>query len=186
MRRKTLKRRTRETKVRVSINLDGTGRYDVRLGEPFAKHMLESFARFGQFDLVVDAGGDMSHHVVEDVAITLGRAVREALRNRPVHRVGWACLPMDEALALVAVDLIDRPFCDVELPDETEMCVHLLRSFALEAGITLHNVVLKGTNAHHIAEATFKALGLALHQATRPTAALRSTKSTVTWTSPRC
>jgi imidazoleglycerol-phosphate dehydratase len=88
---------------------------------------------------------------------------------------------MDEALVLVAVDLIDRPFCDVDLPDETEMCVHILRSFALEAGITLHNTVLKGTNAHHIAEATFKALGVALHQATRPTETLRSTKSKVRW-----
>ncbi len=181
MRRKTLKRRTRETKVRVSIDLDGTGRYDVRLGEPFAKHLLESFARFGKFDLVVDAGGDMDHHVVEDAAITLGRAVREAIRCRPVQRVGSACMPMDEALVLVAVDLIDRPFCDVELPAAMEMCGHMLRSFAMEAGITLHNVVLKGTNAHHVAEATFKALGIALHQATRPTETLRSTKSKVRW-----
>jgi imidazoleglycerol-phosphate dehydratase len=181
MRKKTVKRSTRETKVRVTIDLDGTGRYDVRLGEPFAKHMIESFARFGKFDVTVDAGGDMDHHVVEDVAITLGRALRAALKDRPVQRVGSAVLPMDEALVLVAVDLIDRPFCDVELPEETEMCVHFLRSFAMEAGITLHNVVLKGKNAHHVAEATFKALGAALHQATRPAEALRSTKSRVKW-----
>jgi imidazoleglycerol-phosphate dehydratase len=181
MRKKTVKRSTRETKVRVTIDLDGTGRYDVRLGEPFAKHMIESFARFGKFDVTVDAGGDMDHHVVEDVAIVLGRALRAALKDRPVQRVGWAVLPMDEALVLVAVDLIDRPFCDVELPDEVEMCGHMLRSLAMEAGITLHNVVLKGTNAHHVAEATFKALGVALHQATRPAEALKSTKSRVKW-----
>ena len=180
-RKSTRNRSTRETKVRVTIDLDGTGRYDVRLGEPFAKHMFESFARFGRFDLVVDAGGDMDHHVVEDAAITLGRAFREALKGRPVQRVGSACMPMDEALVLVAVDLIDRPFCDVELPDETELCGHMLRSFAMEAGITLHNVVLKGKNAHHVAEATFKALGAALHNATRPAEALRSTKSNVKW-----
>jgi imidazoleglycerol-phosphate dehydratase len=88
---------------------------------------------------------------------------------------------MDEALVLVAVDLISRPFCDVDLPDELEMCGHFLRSFAMESGVTLHNVVLKGKNAHHIAEATFKALGLALYQATRPAEALRSTKSRVRW-----
>jgi imidazoleglycerol-phosphate dehydratase len=182
MRRKTTaKRRTRETKVRVTVDLDGSGRYDVRLGEPFAKHMLESLARFARFDMTVDAGGDMDHHVVEDAAITLGRAFREALRNRPVQRVGWAVVPMDEALVLVAVDLIDRPLCDVELPGEMEMCEHMLRSFAMESGITLHNAVLKGRNAHHIAEATFKALGLALQQATRPAEALRSTKSRVKW-----
>lgn len=181
MRKQTLKRRTRETDVRVTLDLDGQARYRIRVGDVFLRHMLESFARFGRFDLTVDAGGDMAHHVVEDVAITLGRAFREALKGRPVQRVGWACLPMDEALVLVAVDLIDRPFCDVELPEAMEMCAHVLRSFAMEAGITLHNVVLKGKNAHHVAEATFKALGLALHQATRPAEALRSTKSRVRW-----
>lgn len=181
MRQRTRKRKTRETDVRVTIRLDGRGRYDVRMGDVFAKHMVESFARFGQFDLTVHAGGDMAHHVVEDVAITLGRAFREALKDRPVQRVGYAYVPMDEALVLVAVDLIDRPYCDVTLPDDMEMCEHFLRSFAMESGITLHNAVLKGKNSHHIAEATFKALGLALYQATRPAAGLKSTKSRVKW-----
>jgi imidazoleglycerol-phosphate dehydratase len=123
----------------------------------------------------------MDHHIVEDVAITLGRAFREALKDRPVQRVGWACLPMDEALVLVAVDLIDRPYCAVDFPDEMEMCEHVLRSFAMEAGITLHAMTLRGKNAHHIVEAAFKALGMALHQATRPAGSLKSTKSRVRW-----
>ena len=181
MRKRTRKRRTRETDVRVTVNLDGSGRYDVRVGDAFVKHMIESFARFGLFDLTVESKGDMDHHIVEDVAITLGRAFREALKDRPVRRVGHAYVPMDEALVLVAVDLIDRPFCDAKLPDDMEMCEHVLRSFAMESGITLHGVTVRGRNSHHIAEAMFKALGIALHQATRPLGALVSTKSRVSW-----
>ncbi len=179
MRKKTMKRKTRETDVEVRVDLDGTGSSDVRIPDKWLKHMLESLARFGRFDLTVKARGDFQHHINEDVAITLGKAFRDALANRPVQRVGTGTVAMDDALVMVCVDLVDRPYCDVTLPDE--MLVHVLRSFAMEARITLHNVIFKGKNFHHINEASFKALGIALHQATRPSESLLSTKQTVRW-----
>lgn len=181
MRSKRLKRKTKETEVDVKIGLDGTGRSSIDIPDKWLKHMLESVARFGKFDLAVKAAGDFNHHVVEDVAITLGRALREALKGRPVQRVGTATVPMDDALVTVAVDLVDRPYCAVELPDE--MLEHFMRSLAMEARITLHSLVHRGKNFHHINEAAFKALGMALHLATRPAAVLRSTKGSVKWKS---
>ena len=141
--------------------------------------MLESVARFGKFDLSIRAKGYFNHHVIEDVAIAFGRALREALKNRPVQRVATATVPMDDALVTVALDLVDRPYCHVDLPDE--MLEHFLRSFAMEARLTLHNVIVRGKNFHHIIEATFKALGMALHEATRPASTLKSTKGKVKW-----
>lgn len=181
MRRKSVRRKTRETSIQVRVNLDGSGGSDISMPDRWLKHMLESVARFGRLDLRIRASGDFNHHVNEDVAITLGRAFRDALRGRPVQRVGTATVPMDDALVTVSVDLVDRPYCHVELPDE--MLEHFLRSFAMEARITLHNVVVRGKNFHHVNEATFKALGLALHAATRPAATLRSTKGRVKWNS---
>lgn len=174
MRRAKQSRATRETRIVANLNLDGSGVYNVVLPDRWVKHMVESLARFARFDLTLKASGDLKHHIIEDVAITLGRTFRAALKDRPVQRVGSAHVAMDEALVLAAVDLVDRPYVDVSLPDE--MLEHFLRSFAHEARITLHNVVMKGRNAHHINEATFKAIGLALHQATRPSGTLVSTK----------
>ena len=179
MRRKRIKRKTRETQVGVQVDLDGTGRYSIQIPDKWLRHMLESVARFGLFDLKIQANGDFDHHIIEDVAITLGRAFREALQGRPVRRVGTASVPMDDALVTVSVDLVDRPYCEVQLPDE--MLEHFLRSFAMEARLTLHNLVHRGKNFHHINEATFKALGLALREATRPAAELKSTKGRVRW-----
>jgi imidazoleglycerol-phosphate dehydratase len=178
-RKKRLVRKTKETHVAIEIGLDGTGKYAIDLPDKWLKHMLESVARFGKFDLRIKANGDFGHHIIEDVGITLGKALKEALKNRPVQRVGSATLPMDEALVSVAVDLVDRPYCQVDLPDE--MLEHFLRSFAMEARITLHSIVLRGKNFHHINEATFKALGMALHQATRLAGELQSTKGKVRW-----
>lgn len=174
-----MKRKTKETDVSVRIGLDGPARYAIDVPDKWLRHMLESLARFGEFDLAVKAQGDFSHHVIEDVAITLGGALRAALKNRSVKRVGSATLPMDETLVTVAVDLVDRPYCQAELPDE--MLEHFLRSFAMESRITLHVVVVRGKNFHHINEAAFKALGMALHQATRKAASLKSTKGKVRW-----
>jgi imidazoleglycerol-phosphate dehydratase len=179
MRTKRLQRRTKETDVTVRVDLDGAGACAISIPDKWLKHMLESVARFGRFDLRIEAAGDFNHHVAEDVAITLGRAFKDALKDRPVQRVGAATVPMDDALVTVSVDLVDRPYCQVDLPDE--MLEHFLRSFAMEARITLHNVVHRGKNFHHVNEATFKALGLALHQATRPAEVLRSTKGRVRW-----
>ena len=178
-RSKNLKRKTKETDVSVRLGLDGTGKYSIDIPDRWLKHMLESVARFGKFDLEVKATGDFNHHVVEDVGITLGKALKDAIKHRPVQRVGSATLPMDDALVTVSVDLVDRPYCQVDLPDE--MLEHFMRSFAMEARITLHNLVHRGKNFHHINEACFKALGMALHQATRPSGTLQSTKGKVRW-----
>ena len=180
-RKQTQKRSTRETKIRVTLDLDGSGKSDVRMSprSKFLKHMIESLAKFARFDLAVRSSGDFQHHEEEDVAITLGRTLREALADRPVKRVGHAMVAMDDAVVTVVVDLVDRPYVEVSLPDE--MLVHFLRSFGTEARITMHNIVHRGRNSHHIQEATFKALGLALRDATRPAEALLSTKSKVRW-----
>ena len=178
-RSKRLSRRTKETDVTVKLDLDGTGKYAIDLPDKWLRHMLESVARFGKFDLEIKASGDFNHHIVEDVALTIGKALRNALQKRPVQRVGTATIPMDEALVTVSVDLVDRPYCQVDLPDE--MLEHFFRSLALEARITLHNLVHRGKNFHHINEATFKAFGMALHQATRPASELQSTKGKVRW-----
>lgn len=180
-RKKRLKRKTKETDIAVQIDLDGTGKSQVSIPDRWLKHMVESLARFSKFDLRIDADGDFHHHINEDVAITLGRAFKEALRDRPIQRIGTATVPMDDALVTVSLDLVDRPYCHVDLPDE--MLVHFMRSFAMEARITLHNIVVRGENFHHINEACFKALGMALHEATRPTEKLRSTKGRVNWKS---
>ena len=178
-RSKRLSRKTKETDVSVKLDLDGTGKYSIQLPDKWLKHMLESVARFGKFDLEIKADGDFNHHIVEDVALTIGKVLREALKGRPVQRIGTATIPMDEALVTVSVDLVDRPYCQVDLPDE--MLEHFFRSLALEARITLHNLVHRGKNFHHINEATFKAFGMALHQATRPAGELQSTKGKVRW-----
>jgi imidazoleglycerol-phosphate dehydratase len=178
-RSKNLKRKTKETDIEVRLGLDGTGTYSIDIPDRWLKHMLESVARFGRFDLEIRASGDFNHHVVEDVGITLGKALKDALKGRPVQRVGSATLPMDDALVTVSVDLVDRPYCQVDLPDE--MLEHFLRSFAMEARITLHNLVHRGKNFHHVNEACFKALGMALHQATRQAGTLQSTKGKVRW-----
>jgi imidazoleglycerol-phosphate dehydratase len=178
-RSKRISRKTKETDVTVKLDLDGTGKYSIDLPDKWLKHMLESVARFGKFDLEIKAAGDFNHPIVEDVALTIGKVLREALQKRPVQRVGTATIPMDEALVTVSVDLVDRPFCQVDLPDE--MLEHFFRSLALEARITLHNLVHRGKNFHHINEATFKAFGMALHQATRPAGELQSTKGKVHW-----
>ena len=179
-----LVRESRETRIEVELELDGSGKYQVECPDPFLRHMMETLARFAGFDVRISAAGDDAHHISEDLAITLGRALREALGTRPIRRIGFAYVPMDEALALVAVDLVDRPFAEVALPEE--QFVHFLRSFALEGKFTLHNQTLRGRDNHHIIEANFKALGLALHDATREVSGeVRSTKGSAKFKGPR-
>lgn len=173
----TIQRQTAETDVTVEINLDGTGRHRIATGIPFFDHMLTHVAVHGLLDLEVQASGDLevdAHHTVEDVGIVLGLALREALGDKTgIRRYASVALPMDEALALVAVDCSGRGFLafnaafpvskigdfDVELVEE------FLRALAVNAGITLHVRLLAGNNAHHMAEAIFKGLGRALGDA---------------------
>jgi imidazoleglycerol-phosphate dehydratase len=176
-RKAKLERSTREPKVTAELNIDGSGKFDVKCDIQFLKHMCETLARYADFDLKLSAAGDNDHHVIEDTAITLGEALKKAIGEAPVERTASCILPMDDALVMVSIDLVDRPYCDADCPDD--LYAHFFRSFAMSAGITLHIVEIRGFDDHHIIEASFKALGKALNAATRPRKALLSTKDAV-------
>ncbi|SDF35558.1 imidazoleglycerol-phosphate dehydratase HisB [Sporolituus thermophilus] len=175
----TVERQTAETQVKATINLDGAGRAEISTGIGFFDHMLSLFAKHGLFDLMVAAKGDLivdGHHTVEDTGIVLGRTVAQALGDKQgIRRYGTAFVPMDEALAMVALDISGRPYLHFEaaFPGErigdmaSELVEEFLRAFAVHAALTLHVRLLYGHNAHHMAEAIFKALGRALDEATR-------------------
>jgi imidazoleglycerol-phosphate dehydratase len=177
MRMSSLKRKTGETSVEVSLGLDGDGTYSVSTGIGFLDHMLALFARHSLIDLEVQAHGDLQvdmHHTVEDVGITIGQALSRALaERRGVRRYGSAHIPMDEALTRVALDLSGRPHLVWNVafsrPSIGDFDVELLRewfqAFVLNAGITMHVETLHGDNSHHIAESCYKALAHALRQA---------------------
>lgn len=172
-------RRTGETDVRVQLDLDGAGTAEIETGVGFLNHMLTLFARHGRFDLTVQATGDThvdDHHTTEDVGIVLGMALRDALGDKHgVARYGHAYVPMDEALVRTALDLSGRPYFvyDVTVSSakvgtfDTELVEHFCRSVAFHALMTLHIDALRGENTHHILEAVFKSLAVALHDASR-------------------
>lgn len=172
-------RQTRESRVEVLLNVDGSGRSDIATGIGFLDHMLDSLTRHARFDLTLKAEGDLhvdQHHTAEDVGITLGQALNEALAERKgIRRFGDATVPLDEALSHVAIDLGGRPYASIDLPFRgsmigglsSEMITHLLQSFAIDGRFALHVRLLAGENDHHRAEATFKALARALDDATR-------------------
>src|SRR5436190_10211707 len=170
-------RKTKETNVTLSLNLDGSGRGSASSGVGFFDHMLDLLARHSLIDLTVDAKGDLAvdaHHTVEDVGIVLGQAIEKALADkRGIYRYGWALVPMDESLAHVAIDLSGRPafVFKVKFPRGTigefpvELVEEFFKSLATNAKMNLHISVPYGTNNHHIAEAIFKATAKALRQA---------------------
>ncbi len=170
-------RRTRETQISVDLDIDGTGRFEVESNVMFLKHMVETLARYASFDLKVSAFGDNDHHIIEDTAITLGRALQEALGGGPIERMATATVPMDDALVMTSLDLVDRPYADVDCPSPEFH--HFFRSFAMSAGMTLHVVVMRGFDEHHIIEAGFKSMGKALKEAVKARDAELSTKDTV-------
>ncbi len=196
MRKSTISRRTSETNIMLSLNFDGSGQANIATGIGFLDHMLRHIAVHGLFDLDVKASGDLEidpHHTVEDVGIVLGQAFDQALGDRRgIVRMGSAYVPMDEALAFVAVDLSGRPYAVIRaewhtpsiglLP--TALIPHFLESFAFNAKINLHARVEYGRDDHHRAEALFKALGRALDAATvidpRRVGSIPSTKGTLT------
>jgi len=169
-----VERKTAETDISLTLRLDSQGTPDIRTGIPFFDHMLTLFAKHGLLDLSVTAKGDIEvdyHHTVEDVGITLGQALAKALGEKAgIRRYGHAYVPMDEALARVVVDCSGRPFLAYEAPRGVEavglfpfqLVEEFLRALAVNAGLTLHVSVLAGRDAHHMAEAVFKALGRAL------------------------
>ena len=176
------RRATKETAVEVSIDLDGRGDTLISTGLPFYDHMLDQLGRHGGFDLTVKADGDLhvdSHHTVEDVAISLGEAFREALGDKAgVRRFASGSFPLDEALVDVALDLSGRPFVvwEVAMPEslplgtppfDPQLAEHAVSSFATAAGITLHVTLRHGRNVHHVIEATFKGVARCLRDAVR-------------------
>jgi imidazoleglycerol-phosphate dehydratase len=172
---KEIVRETRETSVRVGVALGGTP-HDIRTSVPFLDHMLVTLGRYGGIGLLVEARGDLRHHIVEDVAIAIGAAVRQTLPNE-CARYGNALVPMDDALLQLALDLGGRHYYRGPLP--STLYDHWMRSFAEHAQCTLHIRVLRGKDRHHIVEAGFKALGFALRDAVAPVAEIMSTKGAV-------
>ena len=171
----SLTRETRETNITVTLDR-GTGRATVDTSIPFLDHMLTAFARYSGLDLECRARGDLTHHTLEDVAIVVGAALAELL-PATAARYGDRTVPMDDALVQCAIDLGGRPYYRGPLP--SSLYDHWMRSFADNAKATLHLVVLRGEDRHHIVEAAFKALGLAVRDALVDTGAVFSTKGSV-------
>lgn len=174
----TVERKTKETDITIILNLDGTGKSDISTGIGFFDHMLEGFAKHGFFDLKVKVKGDLTvdgHHTAEDTGIVLGQAIKNALSDKKgIRRYGSFMLPMDDALALCAIDLCGRPYfvyeCDYTVDRIGEMDTELIREFfyavSYSSGMNLHLKMLSGINNHHMAEAMFKAFAKALDEAT--------------------
>ena len=190
MRTATFTRTTKETDIRLTVCLDGSGKTELSTGVGFFDHMLDALSRFAQFDLTLTCTGDLhvdEHHTIEDVGICLGKAIREALGDRGgIRRVGSAYMPMDEALAFAAIDISGRPYLAYTAEYATlrcgdmgvQMAEDFFRAVAVNAGLTVHLNVLAGRNDHHKLEALFKAFGLALRDAVRVDANIQGVLST--------
>ena len=177
MRKAEIQRDTKETQIRVAVDLDGAGKASLASGIPFLDHMLDQLARHGALDLDLRAKGDLqidAHHTVEDIGITLGMAVAKALGDKKgIRRFGHAYIPMDETLSRCAIDLSNRPYLiwkvDFKTPKvgdmDTELFKEFHHAFAMNCGACVHLECLYGTNSHHIAESGFKALARALRHA---------------------
>jgi len=185
-----IKRDTKETQIRVKLNLDGSGAGKIDTGVPFLDHMLDQVARHGVFDLEIEAKGDLhidAHHTVEDIGITLGQAFVKALGGKEgIRRYGHAYVPLDEALSRVVVDLSGRPGLDFKIDFararigefDVDLVHEFFQGFINHALVTLHVDNLKGDNAHHQAETAFKAFGRALRMAVEPDARMKGVPST--------
>jgi imidazoleglycerol-phosphate dehydratase len=180
MRQATIERKTAETDISVTVNLDGTGKYDNQTGVGFFDHMLDQLSRHSLIDMTIRATGDThidDHHTVEDTGIAIGQALTAALGDkRGINRYGSCLLPMDDTLVRCALDLSARPFLvwNVDLPTQkigtfdTELVREFFQALSTHGGITLHIDCLHGVNSHHIAEATFKSVARALRAAVEP------------------
>jgi len=174
-----VERKTKETDISLRFNVDGSGQSNIKTGIGFFDHMLVLFTKHGLFDLDLEAKGDLevdAHHTVEDVGLALGQALREAIGDKKgMTRYGWCLLPMDDALARIALDCSGRPYLAYEAPEEAgpienfpfQLIEEFLRAFTVQGGLNLHVALLDGRDSHHMAEAVFKGLARALDQATR-------------------
>ena len=176
----TLKRKTKETNINLELNIDGTGQWQVNTGIKMLDHFMAQVAQHGRFDLTLSASGDDDHHLIEDVAICFGKAFAQAIGEKQgIVRMADSYVPMDDALAMVVVDISGRGYAVLDLPFSRsskkweligftpDLIRHFFESFAAEAKLNLHAHILYGENDHHKAEALFKALGRALDKATR-------------------
>jgi len=188
MRRAKLERKSKETQIYVDVNLDGTGKANLDTPINFLNHLLNLLSYHSSIDINVKAQGDLKHHIIEDLAITLGSCINQALGTREgISRFGFAIIPMDESLALVSLDLVRRSnfFCDLNLKREyiedlpSEDLIHFLSSLTFNINCTLHIKILRGENDHHKVEAIFKALALALKEAIAPSKNIPSSKGLV-------
>ena len=176
----SVSRKTKETKIDVKIELDGTGQTDISTGIPFFDHMLTAFAVHGYFDLSLEVEGDLGvdfHHTVEDTGLVLGQALADALEaKKGIIRFGDACVPMDEALSRVSIDLSNRPYLVYNVPEDLKcrgafdiwLAKEFFQAFCVKGGLNLHINAQYGLNEHHVLESIFKAMGRSLHTATRP------------------
>jgi len=177
MREADVSRNTSETKIQITLNLDGTGKADLNSGVPFLDHMLDQIARHGMIDLKVNAQGDThidDHHTVEDVGITLGQAIAKAVGDKAgITRYGHSYVPLDETLSRVVIDFSGRPVLEFNVPFtrarvgdfDVDLSIEFFRGFVNHAGVTLHIDNIRGVNAHHQIETVFKAFGRALRMA---------------------
>jgi imidazoleglycerol-phosphate dehydratase len=190
LRRADIARKTKETDIRLALNLDGEGKNTIASGIGFLDHMLCLFSGHGRFDLELNCSGDLdvdTHHTVEDIGIVLGKAIFEALGSREsIKRYGSALIPMDESLAQVSLDLSNRPYLYFDIPFsnpqvggmDTEMFEEFFRALAVNAGMTLHISILHGKNNHHMIEAAFKAFARALREAVTIDPSIKGVNST--------
>ncbi|MCX7795191.1 MAG: imidazoleglycerol-phosphate dehydratase HisB [bacterium] len=180
-------RTTRETDIKISLNIDGSGRSNIDTGIGFLNHLLTSFALYSSFDIDITARGDLEvdgHHVCEDVGIVLGSAFNRALGDFKIARFGYAIVPMDDALVISSVDISGRPYFETNelFKDsfigtfQTEWFIEFLRAFTMNSRINLHILKLRGNNSHHIAECLIKSLGISLKEATKKIDDILSTK----------
>lgn len=194
-RQASVERNTRETQIKVSVNLDGTGKFSIKSGLPFLEHMLEQVARHGLIDMDIVANGDLeidAHHTVEDLGITLGQAVDKALDKTGIRRYGLAYVPLDEALSRVVIDFSGRPGLEYHIPFtrgtvgdfDVDLFHEFFQGFVNHAKVTLHIDTLRGNNSHHQIETVFKAFGRAVRMAIeadpRMQGTVPSTKGTLT------
>jgi imidazoleglycerol-phosphate dehydratase len=185
-----IRRKTKETDIQITVDLDGKGRYDIQTGIGFFDHMLETLSHHSLIDMTIKAEGDLivdEHHTLEDVGLCLGQAIHQAAGDKTgIRRFGWALCPMDETLASAAADLCGRSAFVFELENspgypkgmESEPILEFFRALATESRMTLHLDVRRGINRHHILEALFKSLALALRQALEPDAGRKTALST--------
>ena len=185
-RQASVERNTNETRIKVSLNLDGSGKFQMKSGLPFLEHMLEQVARHGLIDLDIVADGDLqidAHHTVEDIGITLGQAVNKALNLTGIRRYGHAYVPLDEALSRVVIDFSGRPGLEYHIPFkrgtvgefDVDLFYEFFQGFVNHAKVTLHIDNVRGNNAHHQIETVFKAFGRAVRMAMEPDPRMQGT-----------